>query len=227
MKEFVKYSAIFAVAVVVIGTGIFFMRGSSDSDSANKTDTNSTQSESPLEQAGIINSPDGPYTVTMKITDSDGVNVKGTMKIESDSRVQMAFKSKSETVDTIFYDDSYYLRADGSEWIKYSDPSLAAGTESYVDVAKLDDETINQIKESKKLSEEPCGNETCSVYEVTANGATSKVYVGNASKRVQKTTGSSPETGTFELTYDYDSEFTITPPADAKEITLPSTEGLQ
>ncbi len=205
---------VLTVALAAVGGFIFI----SSDDEEVTSDTSSGQAADNSD----FSTPEPPYVITATVTDSTEQVSVGTIKFESENKWELTTDTDQGTVTMVYADGYTYTQNGDQGWIRFP-AGDQAGNDTNIDAFRVPDEQLNEYRDNfNEIGKESCGDSECTVYQVTDEGQDGevKVYV-DSDRRVVKYSSSEGEETTV-ISYDFDTEVSITVPTDYQEFDIPS-----
>lgn len=202
------------VAAVVVGGGIWAYLANQD-DEATSNDTNQSQQDGENPAFNATSTADLDFVGTISGSGQEGTIVFEYDK-DTDSIRYIATSADGSEIQTITTPDAYYAQANG-QWIKYP-----TGTDSGFnpDNYQYTADELATYQGSAYQGTQDCASGTCHVWRYNAGNTESTLLIDTSTGyivRVSSVVGDQ----TSAIDYEY-KEVSITAPADAQEIELPS-----
>ena len=205
---------VIVAAVVVVGGGAAYMLTKDNNEETDQTNTSQT---SPSTNANAFN-PASTEGLEFVATISVDGTTSSTMEHDDKGSTRYVATTGGQQMEIIYTSDAYYA-CQGDSCVKYpisqsSNSGFNPGDYTY-DQARLASYTSPANK-----GQQSCPSGTCDVWEVSAGGVTSTLYVDSSSKRitqVESTVGGK----TSKIVYEY-KDVSITVPANAQTIPVPT-----
>jgi hypothetical protein len=202
------------VAAMVVGGGVVAYVATQNDDDANQNGNGAQTQDGDTPQFSPVSTEGLDFVGTITGAGQEG---EVTFEYDKDSQsFRYIASSNGEAIETITTPDAYYAMT-GGRWIKYP-----TGTNSGFDPESYqydDGELANYQGNSAYQGTESCAAGTCHVWRTTSEGSESTLLIDTDTGyivRVSTTTGGQ----TSSIDYEY-KDVTITPPADAEEISFP------
>ena len=212
MSRPVLIGVIIAAVVVMGGGAAYMLTKDDDSDSQQQSSQNSTDTGNntfgPASTEGL------EFTATISV---DGTQ-SAMLEHDDQGNTRYIATSGGQQIEIIYTSDAYYS-CQGDNCVKFpisqsSNSGFNPGDYTY------DETKLSGYANPAYKGQQSCPSGTCDVWEVSAGGVTSTLYVDSNTKRiaqVESTVGGK----TSKIVYEY-KDVTITVPANAQTITTPT-----
>ena len=200
-------------AVLVAGGAAYMLTRDEDSDNQQQSSQDSTNSGSsafsPASTEGL------EFTATISVDGSE----TATLEHDDQNNSRYVTTIGGQQTEIIYTSDAYYTCQSGGNCIKFP---LSQSSNSGFNPSDYtyDENKLSSYASPAYKGQGSCESGTCDVWEVSAGGVTSTLYVDTNTKRITKVQGT-VNGKTSTIVYDY-KDVTITVPANAQTITTPT-----
>ena len=205
---------VIVAAVVVLGGGAAYMLTKDDNGETEQTNTSQANQSTNANAFSPASTEGLEFTATIT---TDGA---GTATFEHDDKGSTRYVATTggQQMEIIYTSDAYYS-CQGHDCVKFP---ISQSSNSGFDPSQYtyDENKLASYASPAYKGQQSCESGTCDVWEVSAGGYTSTLYVDSSTKRITKVQGTvGGKTST--IVYEY-KDVTITVPANARTITVPT-----
>lgn len=204
-----------AAGVIIVGGGAAYMLTRED-DSA---PAGSSQEAGDASAASF--NPTSTEELEFKATiatQKDGQTMTATLEHDDQNRSRYVSNLGGQQTEVIYTNDAYYTCQAGGTCIKFP-ISQSANSGFDPSAYNYDQSELAGFSDRSYKGKKDCPSGTCDVWEVTAGGFTSTLYIDSRTKRITQVEGNIAGANS-KIVYDY-TDVTITVPANAQEINVP------